>query len=267
MRFSGRAIATIVLSLVCAAPAFSQQKAEVLILGTFHMANPGHDIVNLHVDDVLAPKRQAEIAQVLEVLKKFAPTKIAVESNAGNPRIPNRYADYVAGKVALTPNEIDQIGLRLAKELGHKTVYAVDADGDFPYHRLENYAKVSGRAKELEAMIGETGTMVKEEGDMLASHTILDTLLFVNSPAYVARNDAFYYRVARFSEPGDWAGPDLVADWFRRNIRIYGNILQLIDSPNERILVIIGSGHLGWLRRDVAGNPDLRLRTLDELSR
>lgn len=35
--------------------------AEVLVLGVYHMANPGRDIFNLQADDVLVPKRQAEI--------------------------------------------------------------------------------------------------------------------------------------------------------------------------------------------------------------
>lgn len=32
------------------------QKAHVMVLGVFHMANPGNDLFNLKVDDVLAPK-------------------------------------------------------------------------------------------------------------------------------------------------------------------------------------------------------------------
>jgi hypothetical protein len=58
-----------------------------------------------------------------------------------------------------------------------------------------------------------------------------------------------------------------MADWFRRNIRIYSNVLQLVGSPGERVLVIFGAGHLGWLQRDFAGNPDLRLRKLSEFAR
>jgi hypothetical protein len=33
------------------------KRAEVLVLGVYHMANPGHDIFNMQADDVLAPKR------------------------------------------------------------------------------------------------------------------------------------------------------------------------------------------------------------------
>ena len=51
-------------------------RAEVLVLGTYHMANRGHDIYNLHADDVLTRRRQAEIAQLIQALKKFNPKKL-----------------------------------------------------------------------------------------------------------------------------------------------------------------------------------------------
>jgi hypothetical protein len=42
-------------------PSAPPARAEVLVLGVYHMANPGHDVFNMLADDVLAPKRQAEI--------------------------------------------------------------------------------------------------------------------------------------------------------------------------------------------------------------
>lgn len=271
-----RFLCLFVLMLGALFPAFSQQlpadkpvptRAEVLVLGTYHMANPGHDIYNVQADDVLAPKRQAEITQVIAALKEFHPTKIAVEADPYEKKVPDAYADYLAGKHELTRNEIEQLGFRLAKELGQQKIYPVDADGDFPYQRLVNYAKGSGRSKEFDTIGDEWGEIVKAEGPYLASHTVLETLLSLNSDERVAQDQTFYYRWAQFGEPGDWAGADLLADWFRRNIRIYSNVMQLVDSPNERVLVIFGAGHLGWLGHDFASNPNLRLRKLAEFAK
>jgi hypothetical protein len=264
------------LVFVSAVIAFGQQspaekpaapvRAEVLVLGAYHMANPGRDIFNMKADDVLAPKRQAEIAQLIEILKKFQPTKIAIESDTYGPRA-GQYVDYLAGKRTLTGNEIEQLGFRLAKEMSHKAIYPVDADGEFPWPRVVNYAKGSGRSKELDAIKGEIGDMVKTEAQYLASHTVLETLLYMNADDKVARDVGFYYREAHLGEPGDWAGADLVADWFRRNMRIYSNINQLVDSPNERVLVIYGAGHLGWLRHNFASDPNWKLRKLSEFAK
>ena len=49
-------------------------------------------------------------------------------------------------------------------------------------------------------------------------------------------------------------------------MRIYSNLVHLVDTPNERVLAIFGSGHLGWLRRDFSSDPTLRLRTLAEFA-
>jgi hypothetical protein len=40
-----------------------------------------------------------------------------------------------------------------------------------------------------------------------------------------------------------------------------------VTGPEERVLVIFGAGHLGWLRQDFAADPTLRLRKLEELVR
>ena len=242
-------------------------RAEVLVLGVYHMANPGRDVFNMKADDVLAPKRQAEMAELVGVLKRFRPTKVAVEADVWNEDVAKRYANYVTGRHELSRNETEQVGFRLAKEMGHATVYPVDVDGDFPYLRLVNYAKGAGRSPELEAVHAEVGAMVKAQDEFLASHTVLETLLYMNAEEKVARDVGFYYRQAHVGEPGDWAGADLVADWFRRNVRIYANVAGLASSPNERILAIFGAGHLGWLRQDLANDPTLRLRTLGELVR
>ena len=254
--------------LAISTPSRAQTSArpEILILGTYHMANPGHDIHNMEADDVQSPKRQQEIAQLIEVLKRFRPTKIAIEAEVGSKRVAQLYSDYLAGNYTLSRNENDQIGFRLAKELGHRAVYPVDVDGDFPILRVINYAKANSRAEKFDAIGARTGARVKEFGDFLRSHTVLETLQYVNADSMVARDVAEYFAYVPYGEPWEYAGPDLLASWYQRNIRIYHNVVALIESPNDRILVIYGYGHLGWLRQDVANDATVRLRKLADLT-
>jgi hypothetical protein len=116
-------------------------------------------------------------------------------------------------------------------------------------------------------MMGEIGEMVKAQDAYLASHTVLETLLYMNSDDKVTEDVGFYYRDAHFGEPGDWAGADLVSDWFRRNMRIFSNVVRLVDSPADRVLVIYGAGHLGWLQHDFANDPTFRLRKLADFAK
>jgi hypothetical protein len=218
----------------------------------------------MQADDVLAPKRQQEIAQLIEVLKKFHPTKIAIES-VGNYRV-KQYSDYVAGQYTLSSNEIEQIGFRLAKELGHHTIYPVDEDGDFPWEPLVNYVKTNGLGEKFDAIEARNAAQVKDDDNFLRSHTVLETLQYMNSDSMAARGIASYYAYVPYGDRFDYAGPNLLAAFYQRNIRIYHNIVKLIESPSDRILVIYGAGHLGWLQQDVSNDLTVRLRKLADVT-
>ena len=257
-------LAATAIAMTCAAQ--SGARPEILVVGTYHMANRNRDIFNMRADDDLAPKRQQEIAQLIEVLKRFHPTKIAIAANVEDQQVAQQYADYVAGRYTLSRDETNQIGYRLAKELGHAAIYPVNVEGDFPIQRVINYAKAHGLSEKFDAMMATAGAEVKEQDEFLRSHTILEMLEYMNSDAMVAKDVALYYASVPYGEPEDYAGPDLLALWYQRNIRIYHHILNLIDSPNDRILVIYGAGHLGWLQQDVANDATVRLRKLAEIT-
>lgn len=236
---------------------------QVLVLGVWHMAN-----VRGEAEDILSPRRQAEIPEVMAVLERFQPTKIALEASfSSSDRMQSLYRDYLEGEHDLNRNERQQLGLRLARRLGHERVYSVDADGDFPLPRLQDYVEARGHAEEYEAVMDDFRAWSRAWDEYRASHTLLEALRYVNSDDYVARLANHDYELARFAEPWNWAGPDLLSDWFRRNARIYGNIVHLIDSPAERVLVLIGAGHLPWLRHNFATDPNVRLRKLAEFAR
>ena len=252
-----------ILAASTASWAQSSTRPEILVLGTYHMANPGADVYNIQADDVLSPKRQQEIGELIAVLKKFHPTKIAIEADMKDSL---NYRDYLAGKYTLSRSETNQIGYRLAKELDHPAIYPVDVDGDFPLERVQSWAKANGRGEKLDAMMASTGAEVKEEDAFLHSHRVLETFERMNSDAASAKGIAFYYSFVPYGKPGDYPGSDLLAAWYQRNIRIYHNIVNLIDSPNDRILVIFGSGHLGWLQQNVANDASVKLRKLAEFT-
>lgn len=240
----------------------SSARPEVLVVGVWHMAN-----VREGDEDILSPRRQAEIPEVMAVLERFRPTKIALEADFHRgDDLTSLYTEYVNGVRELNRNERQQLGFRLARRLGHERVYAIDADGDFPLPRLEDYVEARGERESYEAMRNDFREWIERRDAYYDSHTLLDALMYMNSDDYSADIMAYDYELARFGEPWNWAGPDLLSDWFRRNARIYGNVVHLVDGPAERVLVIIGAGHLAWLRHNFASDPNIRLRKLAEFA-
>jgi hypothetical protein len=44
---------------------------------------------------------------------------------------------------------------------------------------------------------------------------------------------------------------DLVTNWYKRNLRIFANSNRAMQFPNDRVLLLIGTGHL-TIRSDLA---------------
>jgi aspartate oxidase len=53
-------------------------------------------------------------------------------------------------------------------------------------------------------------------------------------------------------------GVELVAEWYKRNLFIYRNIIENSES-NDRVVIIIGSGHLYYLNQLLTNNPRFSL--------
>src|SRR6188474_1804872 len=122
-------------------------RVKVLLLGVFHFDNPGLDVAKFNNANILSEKRQKEVLQIVEKLKKFSPDKIFIENTPGNQgKIDSIFDQYKIGKYNLSANEIDQLGLRLVKELNLSAPYGVDyRDSDFPFDSLMKSASEAGQ--------------------------------------------------------------------------------------------------------------------------
>lgn len=238
-------------------------KIPVMVLGTYHMNNPGADVYNVVADDVLTAKRQAEIAALTEALANFKPTKIAIETPLGGKYDSLTQVDfqqYLKGKYELTRGEDEQIGYRLAKKMGHDKVYCVDARGvGFDYGSMMDYAEKNHQLAALERGQKFGERYVKEEGENLKKHTIGKILKDMNEPKTIKESHSFYMDFCKIGKGKDYPGADLVADWYKRNIRIFSNINKITESKEDRILVIFGAGHAPILRELINYSEDYQL--------
>lgn len=257
-----RRAASALALLLTATPAVAQDatlpRAQVMVLGTYHMDNPGLDYANPTVDDVLAPRRQAEIEAVVRALAEFRPTRIAIEATPSRDSLhAARYRAYRAGNYRLGRNEIDQIGYRLAAMLGHERVYPVDYALDMDVGGTLQWAAQNGQGALAQRMGSTVQAIVAEMNARIASQSVGGILADANS----ARADSLhglYLVMATVGRDTVYRGADEVAKWYARNLHIFANIAR-VAQPGERVLVIMGSGHRPLLRQFVAGSADLEL--------
>jgi hypothetical protein len=236
------------------------RRVEVMLVGTFHFAQQDTTKV-----DILAPARQREIAQVVMALARFRPTKIFVERQPyyWQRRLDSTYALYKAGKWTLPRNEVYQLGYRLAKTLGHERVYPADHPGFWLGDSVQHVATKLGQLDVLNGTAAHTMRALHEVADddvLLTQGSIGDALRWLNDPEYVRRTQDFYFnRLARIGNDSVEAGPDLVAEWYRRNIKIYRTVLDQLGGSEERIMVIIGGDHVPPLQHFFDSNAGFRV--------
>jgi hypothetical protein len=254
-------LSLVAVSLALPAVAAPEKPVEVMVLGVYHFGNPGQDVHNMKVDSVLVPKRQAELDAVAKALLTFKPTRVMVEATSDAPGFAyDSYSTFTSEMLLSKADERVQIGFRVAKMAGLKTVEAIDeqpGEGEpdyFPYDNLTAAAAKFGQKPVIEAADAPlTADMKTFEADQ-NTHSVGQLLLRINNAAAVKTDAAWYYKLLRIGDANTQAGADLNAMWYLRNAKIFAKLMDA-SNPGDRVLVIYGSGHNYWLRHFASETP------------
>ncbi len=240
------------------------RQAKVLLFGTFHFDYPGlddHKTAEEDKVDVTAPEKAAELAELIEYLARFQPTKIVVEKRDGK-KLNERYRSYLAGAFELPRGEEYQLGFRLAKRFGLDSLVAGDAKSlaydlyvgpDSLRYRpwLDEEIYVGSEDENVDTLIDHRYGLLYENDDrVLREQTLMEYFRYVNSTDRIHRGHGHYLEYTADADPDA-----LAIGWYSRNLRIYRKIQRATTSPDDRILVIFGSGHLGILRQQFESSP------------
>ncbi|MTB51330.1 DUF5694 domain-containing protein [Lewinella sp. W8] len=242
------------------------QQPQILLVGTFHFDYPGLDSHKTAAEDqvdVKSEKRRAEVEELLDYIARFKPNKIVVERRKGS-KINENYRRYLEEGFELPRSEIYQLGFRLGKRFDVDTLVLGDA---FTFSNSLYWHRDSLMLRPILDSIfadveGNTDTVIDRryyqlydhEDEMLKNSTLLEHFKYENDVFRIRRGHGHYL------EFESDLGPDALAIWwYSRNLRIYRNIQKATTSPDDRILVLFGAGHLGILRQQFESSPKYKL--------
>lgn len=254
-------------AIVAGAP--ETPRPQVMLFGTFHFDDAGLDAHKpKYTFDLFSERGQKELEEVLARLVEFAPTKILVEQpSAGQAGLQRWYTSYREGKAAKSANEIVTVGFALAQRLGHAEVHAFDAppewlptapDSDEALQQeAERLGQTEFLADPLHARYSACYSAMDEIEETL---TLRQRIRLLNHPdgLRLSHGAYFYYASFRLSDGESFPGPDGFASaWHNRNLRMFANLQRLASAPTDRLLVIVGAGHVPILQHCVQSDPNL----------
>lgn len=226
------------------------KKTEVLLLGSFHFANPGLDVAKFEDANILSDKRQKEVEAVVAKLKEFKPDKIFIEVPVSAQKsYDSLFTAYKNGNYKLNKNESQQIGFRLAKECGLNTLYCSDyTNVSFP---MDSVMKTMIANQQMGMLKHLQETVQKEQDEFntqLKTKSIDQILIEGNTEAVYKKLAGIYYFFLKAGDKSNHVGSFLANEQWRRNIYIYENILKELDGKEQRILVLYGTTHVAMLK-------------------
>lgn len=237
-------------------------KIKVYIVGTFHFSGSSSDVVKGSKTDMNTPEKQRQVEEVIDHLQKTQADKVFIEWQLTRQHfVDSTYALYRQNQFALGNNEVYQVGYRLAKKLNRPRVYCADADGEFNYTATQAYAKQHGQEQILKDTFAEAPqdsvgrllaarTKKTSPENPLPGNTLLAQFARMNTKTADQGNmDVYLLELARVGGGSNYAGADLAGEFFKRNVRIYNNLLRAVDVQHDKaIVLLIGQGHVAFLK-------------------
>lgn len=258
-------------------PPCAPDQVQVMLLGTFHMHNPGLDEVNVRADDVLSERRQEDLQTLADRLVDWEPNRIAVERPYDRAETVNeQYRSYAIGErtygvessfhsthplVSETDSEcrseVVQVGFRVADSLGHDRVYPIDEPMDLGNKDLTALEE-RGLEPERKIPVEQPDHQTRElaDSERLASSTITSYLAWLNREEQLRYNhEGMFGQYIRYGRGDNYGGPQALARWYQRNRRMVHHLWRAIEPSDERLLLIVGSGHVRVLRHLLEETP------------
>jgi hypothetical protein len=223
-----------------------------MLLGTYHFAGSANDAVKQPTADPLTSARQSQLEELTEHLARWRPQQVAVEwATSFADSTTARYTQYQSSGVTTSRNEVVQIGFRLARRLGHSTVYPIDHQMGIGNDSIE---ALFVRRPDFKALMDSRQAAEQRSADSSserhAQATVLEQLRDANSDAALhgGNSRAMFGSFMTAGERDNYGGPQLLARWYERNFRIAHNLTRVLRPDTRRVLVVIGSGHVPPLR-------------------
>ncbi len=232
-------------------------KISILNFGSIHLS--GSTDAYSSVTNIHNPLVKVDIKKIVDKLVTFKPTIICVEIPPESTDFINetfqKYKTDQSNRINYS-EEVNVIGLEVARLSGAKKIYGIDNPIGFDYPSLIALANKS-TADSLYVK------QVMNRYEQVNKKPILEQYKEINTKGYKMETFDFYNFLATMHSPTNFEGADIIAEFYKRNLRMYTNFSAIPLTKKDRVLIIMGATHTAYFDVFIGNSPKYKLEKVD----
>jgi len=226
---------------------------RILNFGSSHLSNTSD--ANKSLLDISNPKVKLDLDKLVKKLAAFRPTIICIELQPDN----NDFVNETYEKYKIDPSnrlnysdEMNAIGFEVGRLSGVKKIYGIDSQIGFDYPSL---IELANKSKTDSLTVENIMNTYKKVNNL----PLLEQFKEINTQNYKMETFNFYNFLASMHSPNNYEGADIIAEFYKRNLRIFSNLEDIPLTKEDRVFILLGATHTAYLDIFLENSPKYKL--------
>lgn len=229
------------------------RKIKVLNFGTAHLSQTSDaNSSQINLND---PNEKADLNKLVEKIVKFKPTIICLELEPKNNNyIASTYSKYVKDQTKRLnySDELNSIGLEVARLSGANRIYGIDSQTGFNYPSL---IKIANKKATDSLYISK----VMDNYQKVNALKFKEQFKTINTRDYKMETFNLYNFLATQHTTGNQEGVDEITKFYQRNLKMYSNFNDIEMTENDRVFILLGATHTAYFDIFLENSPKFQL--------
>lgn len=233
-------------------------KIRVLNFGTAHLSQTSD--ANSSQIDLNDPNEKADLKKLVEKIVEFKPTIICLELEPkNNDYIASTYLEYVKDQTKRLnySDELNSIGLEVARLSGTNRIYGIDSQTGFNYPSL---VEIANKKVADSLYISQVMNNYKRVNAL----KFREQFRTINTREYKMETFDLYNFLATQHTTGNQEGVDEITKFYQRNLKMFSNFNDIEMTENDRVFILLGATHTAYFDIFLENSPKFQLENPNE---
>lgn len=233
-------------------------KIRVLNFGTAHLSQTSDaNSSQINLND---PNEKADLKKLVKKIVEFKPTIICLELEPkNNDYIASTYSEYVKDQTKRLnySDELNSIGLEVARLSGTNRIYGIDSQTGFNYPSL---VEIANKKVADSLYISQVMNNYKRVNAL----KFREQFRTINTREYKMETFDLYNFLATQHTTGNQEGVDEITKFYQRNLKMFSNFNDIEMTENDRVFILLGATHTAYFDIFLENSPRFQLENPNE---